>query len=169
MAFEIDPNADIRGINWLALDNHVHAFGNFELDWSKINYDDYPKKLEGKRQSIKLVVLKTYVLWAWMEQRLVSTRRRTHKDEYPLYEELHIFRQVAECPLCTKFFSSIGCGKCPLALAGYNCFKAKSPFAAWKDFVKLERMENKPTVDDAIRAAGEIARVCWNAYKDIGG
>ncbi len=107
--------------------------------------------------SKRSAALKTYTLWAWLEQNPFKS-----KEDYPLYDELYYEYQNNSCYWCTLFYrhgDNYVCisKNCPLAKANKSCDGNNSLYNNW--------FYNKsPKVN-----AGEIAQIAWQEYKRLGG
>jgi hypothetical protein len=117
----------------------------------------------------KQAVLKSYVMWAWLAQ------SGKEKCDYPLYEELKYYDDVAVCPLCTyddfkKPDRGGVCHNCPMygkwetlySYIGQRCHDSKGT-GIWESWTCANSIDHKKL------CAGIIARSLWKRYKELGG
>jgi hypothetical protein len=103
-------------------------------------------------EKLKLAALKTYILWSWLEK-----NNHQAKCRYPLFHELKYSRMNNICPWCDIIYSKIyECTFCPLNDVYNRCMDDGSFYDKW-------------FYESSAVAAGDIAAVAWQTYKQLGG
>ena len=103
-----------------------------------------------RKKALKL----TIKLWSWLAED--GERKKCNFPEFDKeYAHLEDY-----CPLCEKYkkviFMGIDCGKCPISVAGENCFYSDSLFQQWSHNLGPLARED---------AAQGIVSICMEALK----
>ncbi len=120
----------------------------------------------------KLAVLKSYVMWAWMEQFGLNYM---DKDEYPLIDSLGIRYYESLCPLCEQAFIEMQvlshyCSACLMKdrWTGRDSNKLKKCTSEGAFYLELEEpLHVWNSHEETQLIAGEIANSLWKLYKEM--
>ncbi len=117
----------------------------------------------------KLAVLKSYVMWAWMEQFGLTNRE---KRKYPLIYSLGIDECECLCPLCeqysTGYHSYSSCSNCLMRnrWTGRNSNELCTCTSKGSFYGELEKFQAL-SIKEIKLIAGEIANSLWKLYKEM--